>query len=435
MRLVYQSASANTQFRLQILCGLLMLFVQNLVFAQPRELVLESEDGAEINVSVYPAGGSHILIWHPHEVGTQAVDQQLALHLSQQGIEVWLVELLPAYFLANTASSMDRVPEQAYARVIQAAHQQSNKQIVAAASGRAVIPLLRGVRYWQSYVGDDYRLAGIILLSPKMYVETPDPGQTGVLMPIITATNIPIILMQPDKSPWFWKLRDTVPALERGGSEVHVWRLWGLRDRFYFRPDAFENERMAVVKLFTQLRSSIRLLSAKSIRIRQAVASMQAEPPAQQGKKQRALAPYQGNPQPPPLRLPQLNRQIIDLVSLKGQVVLVNFWASWCPPCVHEMPSMQRLKQHFKDKPFSILGVNMAEDEATIKRFLQSKVNVDFPIVMDRSGSALQAWQVFAFPTSYVINKQGKIHYALFGGVEWDDPDIINKIQALIESH
>lgn len=123
---------------------------------------------------------------------------------------------------------------------------------------------------------------------------------------------------------------------------------------------------------------------------------------------------------------------MVNLKKLKGKVVLVNFWASWCPPCVHEMPSMQRLQNRFFAKGFTILGVNMAEDQKTVRHFLKTKVNVQFPILFDSEGAALKRWGVFAFPTSYIIGKKGQIRYAIFGGVDWEKESIVNKISRLL---
>ena len=97
------------------------------------------------------------------------------------------------------------------------------------------------------------------------------------------------------------------------------------------------------------------------------------------------------------------------------------------------MPSMQRLSEKLTGDPFVILGVNIAEDQSTVENFLQTKINVDFPILMDTAGNALRQWNVMAFPTSFVIDKQGKIRYALFGSIDWDTAEIINKIETLIK--
>ena len=385
----------------------------------------------DIGVEVYPAKGKLLLIWQPHEVGIQNGDHTIAQQLAGQGIETWLLDVLEAYFLPNTASNMDRIPANAMAAVIQAATK-TGKHVVIAGSGRGAIPVLRGIRQWQLSHPDNRRLLGTILLSPKLFVETPDPGLTGKLMPITYATNQTIVLLQPDKSPWYWKLEQTLAGLQQGGSDIYLWPLPGLRDRFYFRPDASDAEKRAGDHLPARLRTAVQLLLHNGELIRHGVAQMQPAPAVPETKKDHRLADYHGDPQPPPLRLATLQGKFIDLAELKGQVVLVNFWATWCPPCVHEMPSMQRLADYFTGKPFTILGVNMAEDNAIVSAFIQQRVHVTFPIVLDRDGQALKAWRVFAFPTSYVLDKHGRIRYALFGGLDWDTAEVKHKLTQLL---
>ena len=134
------------------------------------------------------------------------------------------------------------------------------------------------------------------------------------------------------------------------------------------------------------------------------------------------------------LALPDLNGKPHSLADYKGKVVLVNFWATWCPPCRAEMPSMQRLKEHMAGKPFVILAVDMAESEAEVRSFLKElkPAKIDFTILMDKQGKTIKEWKVSVFPTSYIIDTEGVLRYSLLGGTEWDEYDTVHKIQALL---
>ena len=132
-----------------------------------------------------------------------------------------------------------------------------------------------------------------------------------------------------------------------------------------------------------------------------------------------------------PLILPTLEGGTVNLESLRGRVVLVNFWAVWCPPCRKEMPSMARLGEKLKSRPFTILGVNVGESPEEIRAFLQ-QVPVSFPILLDSEGERLKPWQVFAFPTSYVVDKQGRLRLGLFGSIEWDSPELLARLEPLL---
>jgi peroxiredoxin len=143
------------------------------------------------------------------------------------------------------------------------------------------------------------------------------------------------------------------------------------------------------------------------------------------------LKPYKGK-QLPDFELSDLKGGKHRLSDYKGKVVLVNFWATWCPPCVKEMPSMQRLKDKYQGKDFQILAVNMGEDPTTITIFLE-KMNVDFPILLDRDGAILKQWKIFAFPTTFLVGKDGNIAYGLFGGLEWDSPKAMAVVDDLLK--
>lgn len=144
----------------------------------------------------------------------------------------------------------------------------------------------------------------------------------------------------------------------------------------------------------------------------------------------RDLQIYKGGATPP-LVLKDLSGKTHNLKDYRGKVVLINFWATWCPPCRAEMPSMQRLKTAMAGKPFVILAVDMGETQGVVKAYIR-EIKTDFTVLLDKDGRALKAWKVFAFPTSYVVDAQGRIRYGLYGASEWDAADKVQKITQLL---
>ncbi len=417
--------------RLFFLALLAISFYPHALFAKEIRSIAVSEN-TEIETTIYTAKGDTLFLWLYSEAGPQQAEDEIAYQLVKKNIEVWRVDLFASHFLPIAASSMDRIPDSDFSQMIEYAHQKTGKKIIPVTTGRGSLPLLRGVRHWQSQHQNSRALGGVILMSPKFYFDTPDPGTTAKLLPVVKQTNLPIFILQPDQSPWYWKLNETIPALESSGSDVFVKKIKGVRDRFYFRPDATAHEKTVTNKLPNTLLQAVNSLKTIPYKKRTVVLAKEKYLKLQTGKKERTLKVFKGDPVPPELRLNDLNMKLVDLKHYKGQVVLVNFWASWCPPCVHEMPSMQNLQDRFIAKGFTILGVNMAEDKKTVQHFLNSKVNVKFPILFDQEGKALKKWGVFAFPTSYIIDKKGLIRYAIFGGVDWETKSIVKKIHGLI---
>jgi len=407
------------------------ILISKSVLAEEVHLIPTDSEN-EIITTIYKAKGNTLFLWLYSEAGPQKTEEKIIRELINKNIEVWRVDLFSSHFLPVAASSMDRIPDTDFSQLIEYAYQKTGKKIIPVTTGRGSLPLLRGAHLWQTTYPDSTALTGVILMSPKFYIETPDPGVEAKLQPIVEQTNLPIFILQPKKSPWYWKLDKTIPALEKSGSDVFVKRIKGVRDRYYFRPDADKYEKKISTQLPKTLKQAAKSLIALPYKKRKAVISHNTKLNIQTGKKERRLKSFRGNPNPPTLRLPNLKDKVVDLKDLKGKVVLVNFWASWCPPCVHEMPSMQRLQNRFFSKGFTILGVNMAEDKKTVQQFLDTKVDVQFPILFDENGAALKSWGVFAFPTSYIVDKQGKIRYAIFGGVDWEQESIIRKIEQLV---
>jgi len=143
------------------------------------------------------------------------------------------------------------------------------------------------------------------------------------------------------------------------------------------------------------------------------------------------LTKTEGDVTPPALKLESLKGKTLDLADYNGSIVLVQFWATYCTPCRVEMPSMNKLMVQLKEAniPFEILAVNMGETEDEIKKFVE-EVKPEFTILKGQ-GDNMQAWNVFAAPSNFLIGPKGKIRYTLYGGVEWDSEEIIGAIKEL----
>jgi thiol-disulfide isomerase/thioredoxin len=139
-------------------------------------------------------------------------------------------------------------------------------------------------------------------------------------------------------------------------------------------------------------------------------------------------------PKPAPaLKLADLDGQSHDLAALKGKVVLVNFWATWCPPCRREMPSMERLTQALAGEPFVVLAVDVGEDADTIHAFnSQLDAAPSFPILLDSRSRVMQAWKVGGLPTTFLVDQRGRIVASAIGGREFDHPAMIEAIRGMI---
>jgi len=127
-----------------------------------------------------------------------------------------------------------------------------------------------------------------------------------------------------------------------------------------------------------------------------------------------------------------LQGKAFDLKEYKDHVVLVQFWATYCTPCRKEMPSMNNLAKKLEELkvPFKILAINMSETKNEVQKFVD-EVKPEFSILLDPKGDNVQAWNVFAAPSNFVIDGKGKIRYTLFGEVEWDSDGIVDALKGL----
>lgn len=142
------------------------------------------------------------------------------------------------------------------------------------------------------------------------------------------------------------------------------------------------------------------------------------------------LKPWTGGATPA-LELRDPAGKLHKLADYRGKVVVVNFWATWCPPCREEMPSMQALRTELAGKGFEVLAVNLMESEEKIAAFRDSEL-IDLPVLMDRDGAAAKRWKVSMLPVSYIIDRKGAIRYQLVGEATWTGPKVAPLIERLL---
>ena len=137
----------------------------------------------------------------------------------------------------------------------------------------------------------------------------------------------------------------------------------------------------------------------------------------------------------PNFTLPDLNGKMVSLADYKDQVVLLNIWATWCRPCVEEMPSMEKLHQELKGEKFIILAVSI--DEAGVKavRPFMKKHKLSFPALIDSAGTINSLYQTSGVPESFIIDKQGNILEEIIGPRDWAAPGALKYFRSLIQEN
>lgn len=142
-----------------------------------------------------------------------------------------------------------------------------------------------------------------------------------------------------------------------------------------------------------------------------------------------ALTAGSGEPAPP-LALRDLDGRQVSLEAFRGRTVVVNFWATWCAPCVAEMPSLQRLHAKLAPAGVEVLGVNLQENAARIRPFVQ-RLGLDFPILRDHDGTVTRAWGARVFPTTFVVGPDQRIALVAIGDIDWDAPAVEARIRVI----
>ncbi len=407
----------------------------------PEESGLEQE----YELDTWQANNSTILLWYPPERGFTAKSSTIAQQIAQQaGMDVWLMDVHRAQFLPHTPEAMLAYPPAEIEVMIDWLLRERSQRIVIVGEQRSAQSVLKAVANWKAEHPDDRRVQGVLLISPNLYWQREAGGQR-VFAPISDKVDIPIFVLQPELASQRWYAGDIQQRLGRQGNPVMLRLVKGVRDGYWhndFDPTEFEiaasrqmaREFMTVRRFFNRHMAYPGHADIKSLPESKSENLGNIAKPT----PHRAYAGLKAYPRPlkaPSLELQRLPTQgaeaVFNLADWKGSVVLVNFWATWCPPCVEEMPSMSRLQGRYKEQGLRVIAVDVDEPRATIDAFLR-RLPVDLPIALDPGGEAMRRWKVFSFPTSFLVDRQGRLRYGLSGAVDWTDAEVEAVIISLL---
>lgn len=408
---------------------LLYLYTASLFAADEMNLVVDDQ---ELQITRYPATGEQLSIWLLPRLGSAPTVRQMAQAVADRGTEVWLVDLTFSLFLPEGPASLRSIEGRYVSGLLAEARRSSGKSITLLAQGYAAIPALKGARQWQldqqQTASPQRYLNGVVLLSPELYATIPALGMEPVYEDIVAATNVPIMIYQAGKRGNRWQLDKLVERLHKGGAQVFTRVLPGVTGLFYEKDKA--SPTLAERKRFP-------------VHLDKAVSLLRRMPMPEQAlamdtlSEQRGLGldtqltPFRAGFSPAPVDLQAASGRRVTRDDYRGRVTVMNFWASWCPPCVEEIPSLNNLRRQMAGLPFELISVNYAEDEASIGAFLK-RVKVDFPVLLDSDGSYAARWNVLVFPSTFVIGPDGRIAYGVNGAILWDSPQVVSELKALL---
>ena len=142
------------------------------------------------------------------------------------------------------------------------------------------------------------------------------------------------------------------------------------------------------------------------------------------------LRPFKGAT--PPLELNALDGKPQRLEDFRGRVVLVNFWATWCAPCLEEMPSIERLRRSLDAQRFAVVAVNVGEGPAKAGAFMEKMGLAGFQVLLDRDLKTSKAWGARVLPATFIVAPDGSVRYSYFGALDWSRADVRDRIRGLV---
>jgi len=419
------------------IAGLILLLLQPFgavaAAADEASPLLQLPNGQEIEVERFAGSGKSLLLWLPSERGFSAAYAEHARQLAQSGYEVWLADLHASYFISPGRRSIAQFPLDDVVGLIDAAVDAADGPVVLLSTSRGAQLSLIAAREWQRRNPGRVGIGGLFLTHAYLYEGRPEVGESASFLPIVAATNLPVYLLDAQYSTRSARVRDLASALGEAGSEVFVHIVPGVQGGFFARDDGeLSAPDLAAKRDFAQIVDrGIRALGLVTPPVKAVPVTVDTRSFSHSRRSGSALKALPDPLPAPALNLPDYRGSDYRLEQRQEQVTLVNFWASWCKPCVEEIPSLHRLRARIADPGFAIVTVNVGESRARIENFL-SRVTIDLPLLLDSDSQAAKAWKIYVYPSTYLVDHRGQIRYAYLGALEWDSAENIKLIRNLL---
>jgi thiol-disulfide isomerase/thioredoxin len=390
------------------------------------EIIVPASNDTEITVTRFAAAGKYLMVWLAPEYGFRTGHRSLARMLTEQNIEIWQCNIVESLFMPQGTTSLKQLDGTYIADVIEYAYKTTGKKIIVTGDSYAASSALIGAHQWQQRKHSDSYLIGAVLFTPYTYAYIPPLGMEPEYLPIVSATNIPMMIYQAKGSATVGQFDLLVNKLQQHNNPVYTKFVPDVMSLFYQDPPTVDMQNNAkalpgnILQMITVLEKHKIPAEPIPLTVTETVKS----------GIDILLKEYKGIGGPMPIKLKNIDGNTVTKDNFTGQITVINFWATWCPPCIEEIPSLNRLKKKMADVPFELISINYAEDDKTIVDFMK-EVNVEFPVLLDKNGEFAKQWNVISYPSTFIIDSKGVIQYGVNAAIEWDDPAVIQKLKAL----
>lgn len=374
----------------------------------------------QVEASIHRFGEASRRILWISSAETQAADFSLAKQLAAADLEIWLT---PLQGLSKTAQTQQALSSAQLAELIQESFpSKTDNKLYIFSTGEAAKAAVTSLRTWQEARGSSTQLGGLILAYPKLEISK-STATEPLFIEAAYQLKLPIYIFQPSQKLKLKTAESLVNAFEKADSIVYTEVVNDAATGYLQRELKSEEEALQASVFPAQLTQALDKLGEASSQVAMAKTA-ETDAPTLQEHPTKELAPE--------LRLTDLQGKTQDLKDYRGKVVLLNFWATWCPPCIKEIPSLNNLQKKFSTDDFVVLSVDIGEEPKDIQAFLEH-IPADYPVLVDSTSSSTEPWQLKAFPSTYLIDRKGQLRYMYFGGLEWDEPEIIEFIEKNLE--